>query len=116
MRELFRFVQHETPTPEDFRSHGALGKRMRRGQDDSDAVRRWNLGISVFDDFARACELASGIGFGWIATIALDDTSGFEVSQYGRDRHHYTIFGEAEQLMAFVSEVRPVPIARRIER
>lgn len=65
----------------------------------------------TLDDFARACELAPGLGFGWIATIALEDSAGYEVSQYGRDRHHYTIFGEPEQLMALVSEVRPVPRA-----
>ncbi len=84
---------------------------LRRDQDDPDAVRRWHDGISVFDDFVRACELASGFGFGWIATITLEDSAGYEVSQYGRDRRHYTIFGEPEQLIAVVSEVRPVPRA-----
>jgi hypothetical protein len=108
-REVYRFIRGETPTLDDFRSQGALGKRMRWNQDDPDAVRRWNGGISVFDDFVRASELASGSGFGWIATIALEDSAGYEVSRYGRDRHHYTIFGEPEQLMALVSEVRPVP-------
>ena len=111
VRALFRFISSATPTLDDFKSHGALCKRMRRDQDDPDAVRRWNDGISVFDDFARACEIAFGLGFGWIATIALEDSAGYEVSQYGRDRHHYTIFGEPEQLMALVSEVRPVPRA-----
>ncbi len=110
-RELFRFIRGETPTLDDFKSHGALGKRMSRGQDDPDAVRRWNDGISVFDEFTRACELAADLGFGWIATIALEYTAGYEVSQYGRDRHHYTIFGEPEQLMALVSKVRPIPKA-----
>lgn len=110
-RDLFRFIRGETPTLEDFRSQGALGHRMRWNRDDPDAVRRWNDGISVFDDFARACELASGFGFGWIATITLEEPAGIEVSQYGRDRHHYTIFGEPEQIMALVSEVRPVPRA-----
>jgi hypothetical protein len=112
-RNLYRFIRGETPELDDFTSHGALGKRMRWDQDDPDAARRWNHGVSVFDDFTRACELASGFGFGWIATIALDDSAGYEVSQYGRDRHHYTIFGEPEQLMALVSEVRPVPITPR---
>jgi hypothetical protein len=109
--ELFRFIRGETPTLDDFKSHGALGKRMRRDQHDPEAVRRWHGGISVFDDFARACELASGLGFGWIATITLEDSAGYDVSQYGRDRHHYTIFGEPEQVIALISEIRPVPRA-----
>jgi len=108
-RNLFRFIRDETPTLEDFTSHGALGKRMRRDQDDSEAVRRWHGGVSVFDDVARAREVASRFGFGWIATLTLEDTAGFEVSQYGKDRHHYTIFGEPEALMALVSAVHPVP-------
>jgi hypothetical protein len=107
-RELYRFLRRETPTLEDFTSHGALGKRMRRDQDDAEAVRRWHDGISVFDDLARASEVAAGFGFGWIATITLEDPAGYEVSQYGKDRHHYTIFGEPEQLMALVSAVRPI--------
>lgn len=107
-RELFRFIRSEAPGLDDFTSHGALGKRMRRGQNDPDAVRRWNEGISVFDDFARARELASDLGFGGIATIILEDAADFEVSQYGRDRCHYTIFGRPEELMALVVEVRPV--------
>jgi hypothetical protein len=88
---------------------------MRRDQDDPNAVRRWNEGISVFDDFARACEVASGLGFGWVPTLLLQDSAGYEVSQYGRDRHHDTIFGEPEQLLALVSEVRPVPSFKRVE-
>ena len=110
-RELFRFMRSEKPSLDDFKPYGALGKRMRRDQDDPEAVRRWNEGISVFDDFARACELASSFGFGWIATITVEDSAGCEVSQYDRDRHHYPIFGEPEQLMALVSEVRTVPRA-----
>lgn len=110
-RELFRFIRGEALALDDFSSHGALGKRMKRGQGDPDALRRWNEGISVFDDFARACELASDLGFDWIATIFLEDAADFEVSQYGRDRHHYTNFGQPKELMALVSEVRPVPRA-----
>jgi hypothetical protein len=113
VRELFRFIRSETPTLDDFKSQGALGKRMRRDQDDAEAVRRWNDGISVFDDFARACDLASDFGFGWIATITFEDAAGYEVSQYGRDRHHYTIFGGPEQLMGLVSEVHSVPRVSR---
>lgn len=113
MRELFRFIRGDAPILDDFRSQGALGNRMRWNRDDPDAVLRWHGGISVFDDFARACELASDLGFGWIATITVDDSAHFVVSQYGRDPHQYTIFGEPEQLMALVSEVRPVPRAPR---
>ena len=116
-RELFRFIRGETPTLDDFRSQGALGKEMMRNRTDPEAIRRWHQGVSVYDDFVRACELAAGSGFGWIATIALKDLSDFEVSQYGRERHHYTIFGKPEQLMALVSEVQPVPkSARRVRK
>lgn len=108
-RDLFRFIRSATPTLDDFRSQGALGKPMRWDQENPEATRRWNGGVSVYDDFARACDLAARAGFEWIASITVEDPVRHEVSQYGRDQHHYTIFGEPEQLMALVSEVRPVP-------
>ena len=81
---------------------------MRFNRDDPDAVRRWHDGISVYDDLAHASRLAADAGFAWIAAMMIADAAGFEVSQYGRDEHHYTIFGEPEELMALVSEVRRV--------
>jgi hypothetical protein len=81
---------------------------MRFGHNDPEAVRRWNHGISVSDDFAHASELAPGRKFEWIATMTIPMPTTLEVIQSGQDRHHYTIFGEPEQLMALVSAVRPI--------
>jgi hypothetical protein len=81
---------------------------MRWNRNDPEAVRRWHEGVSVYDDFDRACELAADNGFNSIATVVVEEPSRFEVSQYGRDQRHYTIFGEPEQLMALVSAVHPV--------
>ena len=109
VRELFRLVRSETLTLDDFKSQGALGNRMRWNRNDPDAVRRWNDGVSVFDDFDHACEVAGRNGLRWIATIALESPSRFEVSHYGKDRYHYTIFGEPADLLVLVSDVRAVP-------
>jgi len=108
VRELFRFVRGETPTLDDFQSQGARGKQMRFNRHDSDAVRRWNAGVSVYDDFEHASRLAADAGFEWIATLTLRVPTSYEVSQYGRDPRHYTIFGDPEELMALVSEVHHV--------
>lgn len=81
---------------------------MRWNRNDSEAVRRWHEGVSVYDDFDRACALAADNGFNSAATIVLEEPSRFEVSQYGRDQHHNTIFGEPDQLIALVAAVHSV--------
>jgi hypothetical protein len=108
-RELFRFIRGETPTLDDFRSQGAAGKRMRFNTHDPDAVRRWHEGISVYDDLERAIELARGGGFAGIAMLRLAEPHKHEVSQFGRDEHHYTIFGSPEELLALVTDCRRIP-------
>lgn len=81
---------------------------MRFNREELEAVRRWNDCISVYDDFAHASRLAADAGFEWIAAMTIPVAASFEVSQYGRARRHYTRFGEPEELMALVSEVRRV--------
>jgi hypothetical protein len=80
---------------------------MRFNTQDPDAVRRWNDGISVYDDLERAIELASKAGFAGVATLIVDDER-FECSQYGRDPHHLTIFGSPHELLALVASIMQV--------
>lgn len=67
--------------------------------------RAWNEGISVYDDFAHACEVAKSVRYGpgtYIVTIVLGAGHGLEVVQTGKDKHHYTIFGAASHLLTLV--------------
>ena len=85
---------------------------MRFNRGDPDAVPRWIDGISVYDSFAHACEVAAARGFSlgsYVAVLTLANPELHEVSPYGLDEHHYTIFGNAEELILLVTEVIRVP-------
>ena len=91
----------ETPNADDFKSQGALGKKMRFTGDQ----RAWEFGVSVYDDFDAACAVAAEIRFGpgsYLAMISLPPDHGLEVVQTGRNQHHYTIYAEADVLLGFV--------------
>lgn len=53
----FRFVRGTVATLDDFRSQGALGRKLRSRGDD----RAFNEGVSVYDDVDQACEVAASI-------------------------------------------------------
>lgn len=85
---------------------------MRFNRGDPEALRRRNGGISVYDDFAHASDVAAARGFSlgsYVAALTLPNPDRHEVSHYGLDEHHYTIFGDAEELMLLVSEVIRIP-------
>jgi hypothetical protein len=46
---------------------------MRFNTGDPDAVRRWNYGISVYDDLDRAIALASDGGFEGVAMLTVTE-------------------------------------------
>lgn len=97
----FRFVRGRIPRVDDFRSQGALGRTLRTRGDE----RAFNEGVSVYDDFGQACEVAASIRFrrgSYLAVIALPEGHAFEVVQTGRNPHHFTLFADAEQLLALV--------------
>jgi hypothetical protein len=89
------------PNANDFKSQGALGKKMRFAGDQ----RAWDFGVSVYDNFKAACAVAVEIRYGpgsYLATISLPSDHNFEVVQTGRNLHHYTIYADAEVLLGFV--------------
>jgi hypothetical protein len=95
---FYRFVNGEIPTANDFKSQGALGKKMRFAGDQ----RAWDFGISVYDAFDAACAVAVEIRYGpgsYLAMLSLPSDHGLEVVQTGRNQHHYTIYADAEVLL-----------------
>jgi hypothetical protein len=101
---FYRFVRGTTAKITDFIPQGVQGKAMRY-PGDAVAVRAWHEGISVYDEFESACEVAARIRFQagrFIATIVLPPGHAVEIVQTGRNRHHYTIFADAETLLEYV--------------
>jgi hypothetical protein len=94
-------VRGETVTPRDFMSHRALGLPLTNPA----LAREWAEGVSVYDDFDRACKIAARFRFRFgthLVRVALSDASTVECRQTSRDRHHYTIYAEPETIMALV--------------
>lgn len=97
--QFFRIVRNETPTAEDFQSARAMG--VPRPETNVD---EWDRGISVYDNFDYALRRAernrSGLGR-FVATLAVPSNGGVRFAKtFGR--HHYTIYGDAESLLALV--------------
>lgn len=100
-RTYFRIVQHAPPTLDDFKSHRALGRRLR----DPAMAREWAEGISVYDSFDYAARRARVARFRlgrYIVPLALPDEAGVTVAQTGNDPRHHTLYGPPESLMALV--------------
>lgn len=98
---FFRFVRGKVATLDDFKSQGALGRTLRSRGDE----RAFNEGISVYDDFDQAREVAAAIRFrrgSYLATISLLVDHHIEVVQTGMNEHHFTIFADAERLLTFL--------------
>lgn len=100
-REFFRIVRGKEPTLEDFRSLRAQGRPLRNRTYE----REWAEGISVFDDFDRACEVARTYGFrpgAYVVRIMVPDDGTVKFKQTFDDEHHYTIYAEPERVFALV--------------
>jgi hypothetical protein len=98
----YRFVRGQVVTLDDFRSQGALGRTLRSPGDE----RAFNEGVSVYDDFDQACEVAASIRYrrgSYLAVISLPADHAIEVAQTGRNPHHFTMFAEAETILALVA-------------
>lgn len=105
-RTLYRIVLTNPPTVRDMLSHAALGRQPR--DDRPESLRRWH-GISLFDTIERARRQARGkpwLGHAFIATLDIPTTR-FKVEQTGR-RGHYTLWGDAHDILRFVSDVQAV--------
>ncbi len=108
MGEYFRMVQGAIPTLRDFMSHRALGLPLTNPA----LAREWAEGVSVYDDFDRACQIAERFRFrfgSYLARVVLDDASAVECRQTSRDKHHYTIYAEPETILGLV-EGMPIKI------
>jgi hypothetical protein len=97
-------VQGKTATRRDFMSHRALDLPLTNPA----LAREWAEGISVYDDFDRACQIAQRFKYrfgSYIVRVVLSDESPVECKQTSRDQHHYTIYAEPETIMALVQGV-----------
>ena len=104
MRTYFRIVRGEEPTLEDFWSLRAQGKALS----DPAIEREWAEGISVFDDFDRACAVARRFGFrlgAYVVALVVPSDADIEIRKTFKDWHHYTIYAEPERVMALAEKL-----------
>ena len=113
MRQFYRIVRGPVPTIEDFRSARDDGM----AHVDPRYRREWAEGVSVYDnlDYAlhRARTNRTGLGR-FVATIVIPDDGSIEVAKTMRNRHHFTVYADADQMLALVRG-RPVSAAMRSE-
>lgn len=67
--------------------------------------REWAEGISVYDDFDAACDVARKYGFrpgAYIIRVMVPDDGSVEFRQTFDEEHHYTIYAEPERVFACV--------------
>lgn len=112
MREFYRIVRDEVPDAEDFRSMADLGIVCASGR----RYRECAEGVSVFDDFERACAVAWNHGFQrgrFVARLLVPDDGSVEFAKTFRDPHHYTIYyGSPESILDLVDGAAvPIPSA-----
>ena len=107
-RAFFRLLQTDLLTHQGFLSHEALGVPPRRplSRREQDLWR----GVSVHDSFEAAC--AKGTVSPWlgqfVAEIRIPPGVEVRIEQTGRDRSHYTIWADPDELLSWVVSVMPV--------
>ncbi len=100
-RLFYRIIRGDVPVREDFLSHRDLGKPLL----DPALEREWAEGISVYASLERAVARARTARWrlGRLAAVlSLDEGAPVEVAQTTRDRWHYTMFGNADDLEMLV--------------
>jgi hypothetical protein len=113
-RVFYRIVRNPVPTVDDFLSARALGVPRPDSY-----VAEWDRGISAYDNLAYALRRAernrTGLGR-FVATLFVPDDGSVRFAKtFGR--HHFTIYGEPESLLALVrGSVIGVEAAHRGER
>jgi hypothetical protein len=109
-REFFRIVHGSSPTLDDFKPLGATGRILRFPE----YRREFEEGISVYDDFVHACNMARRNRFRqgrYVVKIVVPDDSSLEVNQTFAE-HHFTIYGKPDQILPYASPVAvPIPDA-----
>jgi hypothetical protein len=105
-RSLYRTVKSNPPTRDDFLSYERLGKPMPKSQEQ---IRRWR-GVSTFEtpDQARRIALANPSQGGFIAEVAIPTDGRITYERTGKNAGHYTIWGDADEIVQCVISVVPV--------
>ncbi|MFN8514442.1 MAG: hypothetical protein U0232_07275 [Thermomicrobiales bacterium] len=109
MPTLYRAVNANPPTAEDFTSNKAKGKPRREPYERED---EW-AGISTFDTEARCRAKAADYDLGtFIAEVDIPDDAPIRIGQVNR-RGHCTIWGDPDDLLRYVTAVTRVQDAER---
>jgi hypothetical protein len=107
-RVLYRLVQTDPPTLQDFMSYEALGIRPRRPPTTRQRD-QWR-GVSHYATLAAArtrARISPHLG-AYVALIHIPDGVSVRVEQAGRDPDHYTVWAEPADLLGWVVSVEPV--------
>ena len=102
--EFYRIVRSISPSAEDFRSARQDGLPLV----DPRYVREWAEGVSVYDslEYALGRARANRTGLGrFVATIALPDDGSVDFAKTMRNRHHFTIYENADLLLPLIKSV-----------
>ena len=106
-RRLYRIVQHDPPTREDFQSNAARGRPLP-GEPE---FARLHDGLSTFaslDQAARKARQYPMLGR-FVAELVISDSSGVRIERtILRSRGHHTVWGTPEMLLGCVVRVQPV--------
>jgi hypothetical protein len=98
-REFFRIVRGMQPTVDDFRPLGATARPLRFPE----YRREFEEGVSVFESFGAACDMARRNRFRqgrFVVRIVLPDDGSVEVKQTF-SAQHYTIYAPPKEILAY---------------
>lgn len=103
---LYRICRAAIPTVDDMKSYAEMGIPLRH---DSPEARRLSRGLSLFASFDRARHQALGkpwLGDAFIAELVFPEGT-FAIEKTG-GREHFTLWGDAHDILGYVVRVEPV--------
>ncbi|MFN0073779.1 MAG: hypothetical protein ACKVVP_20045 [Chloroflexota bacterium] len=105
-RRFYRIVRTNPPTTQDFTTHLALGRSLRRPTPEDQRIAS---GISVFATLPQARRHARKLPMlgGYIAEIELPDELDIRVERTGGPGHH-TLWGDARIVLDQVRDIMSV--------
>lgn len=107
-RTLYRIVLHNPPGLEDMLSHRARGIAPR--QRDTETLRLMD-GISLYNTLQQARNQAAGHpwqGQGFIAELRIPNDAPVQIERTTSSRGHYTLWGNPDDILGYVSRVLPI--------
>lgn len=107
-RTFYHLVKHNPPSRADFLSYAEQGIPI---VDDDPQMRRIAGGVSACATLAQArnrARLPSLRHHRYVAELNLQDEAAITFERTGRQRGHYTLWGDADELLACVVSVVPV--------